>query len=261
MVILNRKLKRAIARMRSLLPIPKCGARILLYHSIGGKPQDHRLGVRVPEDIFEIELEELTRSGYKMVTVSEIIENIDKMDGDKIAAITFDDGYRDNFTFAAKKLKELNLKATFFICAAYIEQKCRKSWSDGSAREYMRWEEVRELNSLGFEIGSHMTNHRDLTKLGESDIRFELIHSKELISEKVGNKIQVFSYPYGKTNQIIVKIAKEAGYIGGCSSFSGSNYSNTNKFLLRRTEIGGYDQIRDFRHKLRGFYDFMDKPC
>jgi len=45
-----------------------------MYHSVGGRPEDHPKAIRMPADKFKEEMEELARAGYKTLVISEIIE-------------------------------------------------------------------------------------------------------------------------------------------------------------------------------------------
>lgn len=260
MIFLAKKqLKRFYAGIRAVTDIRKAsreyGARILMYHSTGGFPKDHRLGIRVPPSNFEEQMERLIKRGYKCLTVSELIAKLPEIDNERYAAITFDDGYKDNAAFAAQALLRHNLKATFFVSASYIEGEGRKRWADGGLREYMNWDDVAGLGRLGFEIGSHMVHHVDLSSLDENGLKKELMGSKEIISKKTGMPVAVYSLPYGGVSAKVIETAKKSGYIGGCSSISGINHAFTDRYVLRRTEIDGYDTIQDFRHKMLGYYD------
>lgn len=255
--LFKKNVKRILAAARSYTGSPpsKYGARILMYHSVGGDPRDHPLGIRVGVDNFEEQARELAGEGYKSLTVSELVENLPAVDSGRYVVITFDDGYKDNIVFAAGIIKRFKLKTTFFISAACIEREVKKMWADGSSREYMDWADIIELDRMGFEIGSHMVHHVDLSLLNDDDLRNEFVDSREIISGKIGKPVRVFSYPYGKVNDRIVEIAGTSGYIGGCSSLSGVNHAYVNRHILRRTEIDGYDTIKDFRRKMSGYYD------
>lgn len=255
--IIKKNMKRFVTAARSILPFkPKSeGVRILMYHSIGGRPQDHRLATRVPAQNFRAQLDELSHIGYETMTISELLKSGLSPRANKAIAITFDDGYKDNITKAASALKIRGIKATFFITTSNIEGKSRKIWIGGRAREYMDWEDVRRLSSMGFEIGSHMVEHLDLTSLDRDQLQYQFEGSKKAIAEKAGVEPITFSYPYGRINDLVVDMARSSGYIGGCSSFKGLNKVGTNNFILRRTEIDGYDIIHDFIRKLSGYYD------
>lgn len=257
--IFKKRIKRGLAFGRSLTrylrPKNTAGRRILLYHSIGGAAADHRLAVRVSPVNFEEQLRFLVSEGYKTLTLTELIEK--GLDGkeEKIIAITFDDGYKDNMDNAAALLKRLGLTATFFITTSYIDGTDKKVWEGGRPREYMTWKDIADLNGMGFEIGSHMINHTDLTGLSDMDLAREFAGSRDMISGHIGRDVKVFSYPYGKIDSRVISVAKRSGYAGGCSSFTGLNYGHTDRYILRRTEIDGYDIINDFRMKLEGWYD------
>lgn len=170
--------------------------------------------------------------------------------GKKYVALTFDDGYKDNATTAAKILNRIGFKATFFITTSYIDGKSDKRWSGGNLREYMTWADIKKLSRDGFEIGSHMVHHVDLTALSDDELVLEFEKSRDVILRKTGVSARVFSYPYGKLNKKMVCIARKAGYIGGCSILDGLNYKTTDRYMLRRTEISGYDTVEDFRNKV-----------
>ncbi len=255
--LVKKNLKRCFVNMRSGLSNIsswKPGTRILMYHSIDGVPEDHRLAIRVPTANFENQLEELIKRGYLTYTVSEFIENkAAKRNGGSIV-ITFDDAYKDNL-LAAARLRKYNMKATFFVTTSYINGSVKKYWAGGTHRIYMNWDDIMSLVEMGFEIGSHLVHHTDLTALDDDDIKFEFEKSHSLISERIKKDVKVFSYPYGKVNTKVMALALEAGYIGGCSSFRGTNDEMIDCYALRRTEIDGYDTISDFRRKLDGWYD------
>lgn len=256
--LLKKNLKRLYAQARSLKNQNKIictDARILLYHSIGGSPGDHRLAIRVSEEKFREEMTLLVDLGYKTVTVSQLLENAVNSNLNKCIAITFDDGYKDNILTAAPIMKRLGIKATFFITSSYIDGLVRKQWDDGLPREYLSWEDISALSSMGFEIGSHSVHHINLTSLNDEELREELECSRKIIAKRIKKEIKVISYPYGKFDLRTISMVKAVGYNGACSSVFGVVRSGTNYYALRRSEIDGYDTSEDFKHKLCGWYD------
>ena len=57
-------------------------------------------------------------------------------------------------------------------------------------------------------IGSHSHNHIDLTTLNINELSNELIFSKKSLEDKIGIKINNFSYPFGKVNKFVYKKTK-----------------------------------------------------
>lgn len=256
--LLKKNIKRCLALGRGLAlsfrPKTTAGKRVLMYHSIGD-PSDHRLAIKVIAGSFEEQMGFLLSAGYKAVTLSEMIDGGFERPNEKLIAITFDDGYKDNVGIAAPIMKRLGLTATFLVTTSYIDGRCKKMWSDGKLRQYMTWEDLSRLREMGFEVGSHMVNHTDLTALDDTKLAYEFEESRRIISGHIGKDVKVFSYPYGKIDHRVTAIAKKSGYMGGGSSFPGANYVYTDRYILRRTEIDGYDTMNDFRAKLEGWYD------
>ena len=68
-------------------------------------------GTLISQEYFEIVLSCLTDKGFDFVTVSELTK---RNKTDKLVALTFDDGYLDNYEFAWPSLLKFNATATFF---------------------------------------------------------------------------------------------------------------------------------------------------
>ncbi len=68
-------------------------------------------GTLISQEYFEEILLYLTEKNYKFLTVSELKDNIDTRN---IIALTFDDGYSDNYEYALPVMQKYNITATFF---------------------------------------------------------------------------------------------------------------------------------------------------
>jgi peptidoglycan/xylan/chitin deacetylase (PgdA/CDA1 family) len=92
----------------------KRGATILVYHSVGNEAafNDNCL----PTGRFYEQIEYLKKN-YRVLPLSELIRLRSQPSEEmrNTVALTFDDGYRDNFTNAFPILRRFGLKATFFI--------------------------------------------------------------------------------------------------------------------------------------------------
>lgn len=69
-------------------------------------------------------------------------------------ALTFDDGYYDNYKNAFPLLKKYNMKATLYLNTAYVEPE------ENRAFKYLSWKEIEEMSSSGvFDIQLHSHRH------------------------------------------------------------------------------------------------------
>lgn len=100
--------------------IPAC--QILLYHKVNDD-HDPYLG-SLPVEEFRSQMQYLAKN-FALVSLDDIAEGRIGVSGRKFAvAVTFDDGYRDNFTNAFPILKELNIPATIYLVTGYIGSGC-----------------------------------------------------------------------------------------------------------------------------------------
>lgn len=178
------------------------------------------------------------------------LENGIPLDHDLV--ITFDDGYQDNYKFAAPILKSSGLPATFFLTSRFIGTDVVPWWDGkrGVRHPWMTWDEVRQLYSEGFEIGAHTRTHVNLAEICEAEAREEICGSRRDLENKLGATVDLFAYPYGGENQITARnreMIREAGLRCCCSCFGGINANYTDPFHLRRIPISSwYESTYEF---------------
>ena len=96
------------------------------------------------------------KAHFRVVSLSHLVSRLHagaSLRG--LAVITFDDGYRDNFETAAPLLERHELPACFFVASGFIGSDHVPWWDEllPFPLEWMSWDEVRELQRRGFEIG------------------------------------------------------------------------------------------------------------
>ena len=119
-------------------------ARIFYYHRVNNEndPFFHAL----PTDVFEQQIRYVARH-YKVLGMSGLIRHLEEAESTEPAiAITFDDGYEDNFRNAFPILKRYGLPATIFLTTGSIDSG-EPLWFDrlaegiqGTARESLELE-------------------------------------------------------------------------------------------------------------------------
>jgi len=154
---------------KSKHPIP-----VIMYHSVGipnKKWQWYHL--TMPYKVLESQLKWLRRFNFKTIFLDELYEYIfnNKELPKNTCALTFDDGYVDNWIFVYPLLKKYNIKATIFISPDFVDQRNikRKRLDQISENKeiktlentgYLSWDEMREMETSGLvDIQSHALTH------------------------------------------------------------------------------------------------------
>jgi peptidoglycan/xylan/chitin deacetylase (PgdA/CDA1 family) len=160
-------------------------------------------------------------------------------------AITFDDGYLDNYEIAAPILTRLDLPATFFVTTRFIGSEIVPWWDReiGMVFPWMNWGQVRALHAQGFEIGAHTRTHSDLGLVAGDAAMDEIQGSRFDLEDQLGAQVQHFAYPYGREHQLMESnrdLVAQAGYRCCCSSYGGSNTKTTSPLFVRRQPISSW---------------------
>ena len=214
----------------------------LMYHEIEspgrplcqGAPGYVRYVVR--EKDFRAQMEHLKHNGWRGVEVGEAL----KFDP-STAALTFDDGCATDLLVAAPILREIGFGATFYITAGFLGKP-----------GYLTQAQLRELSSLGFQIGCHSMTHAYLSDLDEAGLRREIIDSKNQLEQLIGKPVEHFSCPGGRYNQRAIAMVRNAGYRTLATSNSRTNSADTDCFELGRVPVMRETTLRDFESYCHG---------
>ncbi|HHV79687.1 MAG TPA: polysaccharide deacetylase family protein [Firmicutes bacterium] len=172
---------------------------VLMYHVIGEGPND----LYVDEKKFAWQMEYLARNGYRSITATQYAEALKKKKNlpRRSIIITFDDGYADLYSRAFPVMKKHGFIGVAFVCSSTV-----------GTRGHVTWEQLKEMEASGWEIGCHTATHPDLTKLEDERLHAEIRGSKAEIERRLGIKVQSFCYPSGRYNSRVVRAVREAGF-------------------------------------------------
>jgi peptidoglycan/xylan/chitin deacetylase (PgdA/CDA1 family) len=228
---------------------------VIQYHKIDSPSAGSLVrGGFTPPRRFARQMKYLKEQGVTFYTIAELIEYFrehQKFPVNSIA-ITFDDGFRDNYTNAFQVLKRLGIKATLFIVPSCIGQSSAKALAHGEApRPHLSREQILEMSQHGIEIGSHTMNHRLLHEISDDEIKFEVEEAKHQIENLVQQPCKSFAYPAGFFTATAQRIIEEAGHTAAFST----TYGPSNRFdlyALNRLEILRRDRfLFQFAAKLK----------
>lgn len=207
---------------------------ILMYHQI-----DSRAGrYAVSLGQFTAQMQWLRANGYEAVSVDQIAAAVrgEATLPEKRVAITFDDGWKSQFTKAKPVLDAVGYKATFYLVTSYI----------GRPSAYMSWDDVRQLAAEGHWIGSHSVTHRSATRLPSAEAAREMTDSRNAIAAQIGRAATTYSYPYGARNRTVQALAQAAGYTSAVATGAALSYDIGRLFSLPRIEIQAGFSLPEF---------------
>jgi peptidoglycan/xylan/chitin deacetylase (PgdA/CDA1 family) len=230
--------------MSGLLAVP-----IINYHKIS-EESDIGITSRRPVD-FRNDLRWLRDNGFTSLTF-ETLDPVAVLP-QKPVIITFDDGYRSVLENAAPALAEFGFRAVIYMPVSYIG--CWNDWDvqfGGRKFKHLTRDELLILISAGHEIGSHGLSHRLLRHLAADEKQKEIGLSKVRLEDMIGRKVDSFSYPFGRADQLSIDLVRDSGYKFAVSGlFWGRNEAGP--FNLPRTNIYRMDSQSALRKK-------MDRP-
>lgn len=174
---------------------------ILYYHSIATEKGNE---LRMPVEKFREQMQYLKDNGYYTLSLDQLYDFLvnNKPIPKKSVAITFDDGYEDNYTGAFPILKEFRFHAAIFVITKTVD-------TDSS---YLTSAQLKEMSDYGIDIESHTVSHNDLDKYSYDQQYKELTVSKQFLEALLQKPVKYFVYPSGKYNQDTLAAVKKADY-------------------------------------------------
>ena len=149
--------------------------------------------------------------------------------------LTFDDGYADFAGVAEHILAVYHFVATDYVVSGFLTRP-----------GFMNAGMLKEMDAAGMVIGSHTVNHVDLAQLPLPVARAQVDGGKAALEAVLGHPVLDFAYPYGGFTAAVVQLVQQAGFRDAVTTEGGTVQSLGQRFLLRRTELGGVQQGLDY---------------
>ena len=213
---------------------------VIAYHKIDQPTEDVKIrGAFTSPKNFAKQMRYLKKRNYEFYTASELIEHYRQTGAfpRKAITVTFDDGWKDNYTYAFPVLRDLQIKATIFLVPSCINRTTAAVVADGeAAREHLALADILEMSKHGIEFGSHTLNHKLLHQISDEEVEFEVNESKREIENLLQKPCKVFAYPAGFYTDAAIEAVKNAGYTAAFSTVYGAK-DGLNLYALNRIEI------------------------
>ncbi len=216
---------------------------IAVYHSV----RPHIEGESAEQEMFDV-TPELLREHIKYLkqegftTIS--FETLGKyFDGETVlppkpVILSFDDSWRNQYAYAFPLLKEYGVTGTFYVFTNSLDH-----------GNHLSWNETREMQKAGMEIGSHTKFHPYLDDITDPmELKKEIADSKTILEESIGVPITSFAYPFGEHGTSSIEEVKRAGYKTARSLRKGTVQSKEDRYTLRAFIVT--DHLEDFKRML-----------
>jgi peptidoglycan/xylan/chitin deacetylase (PgdA/CDA1 family) len=232
---------------------------ILAHHLVSDRP--HRMGM--PTEIFWRQVRFLQKH-YRIVSLSEATELLRSGQlSIPTVALTFDDGYADNFVNLRAVANEVGIPSTLFITTDPVEthREFDHDLATGMTGFFpLTWDQIRYWNTRGAEFGSHTRTHLDCSSRDSESLQTEIIGSRNDLEAHLKKTVSFFAFPYGQPNNMSSEAMDVAAstYRHFVSSFGGEVLTRVKgpqshlfrkKFYASQWELG---------LELQSVFDFVD---
>ncbi|MFP4249754.1 MAG: polysaccharide deacetylase family protein [Armatimonadota bacterium] len=207
----------------------------LCYHSMAAESGST---YEIETADFEEQLQALADDGYESVLPAQIADYLEgKADlPDRSVCITFDDGPESVLTVSKPLMDEHGFVGAAFLIADSI-----------GAEGKLTWDQARELEAAGWEIGSHTSSHQKPTKVGAEALRAELEDSRATIAAEIEGECEALAYPFGLYDASVVEHTRDAGYRIAFTIDRGPADQTTDPMLVPRQMLVNGNSLNTFR--------------
>ena len=144
--------------------------------------------------------------------------------GNKVIALTFDDGPGPYTAQLLDILDQHGAKATFFLIGSKV-----------SARADV----LRRMHSHGHQLGNHSWSHPELPKLPVDQIAGEIDRTNDAIKQATGVKPSILRPPYGAVNGVVLEQIRARGMSSILWSVDTRDWADRNSDIVCSRAVAG----------------------
>lgn len=190
---------------------------VLMYHSVSRIAAGPMRALAVPAPVLTEQLSALSQAGYRLVGLTEAIERVRADPGERVVAVTFDDGFVDFLTAGLAVLDAVGARATLYLAVAHLGRPA--VWMGAHTNEFgplLHWDQVGEVAAAGVEIGNHNLIHAPMDVLGPGALDLQVRLSRELLRQHTQAPVASFAYPHGYHSARVRTAVARAGHRSAC---------------------------------------------
>ncbi len=230
----------------------KNSAVVFMYHKFGVSKYP---STNITLDQFEKHLEEFSKPTYNVKPLEYILDTIinDGKLEDNTIGISVDDADRSFLTVAWPRFKEKGFPVTLFVTTSTIVE---------NNKNYLNWDEIRQLQKEGVVIGGHSHTHNHLADYTLEEFQKEIEQSNKIFLKEIGKIPSLYAYPYGEADKKLFDLLKKYKYKVAFGQHSGAINETSNFYYLPRFSLneryGEIERVKFAANVLGlGVYDFI----
>ena len=221
------------------------GLPVLMYHKIINEGKTDYLSLHV--DMLDKQFSYLKTNGYNTISLSQLQAYIRV--GTPLPAkpclITFDDGYRDNYTLMFPLLRKYGLKANIFLVAGFLL---------ADKKDFLQIEEIKIMARNNVEFGLHSYDHDSYNKMSLKEMEKDIEQCIGVFKKNEIDYVSCLAYTYGAFPKRD-KLKRKAMFhlfelLGITMAFRIGNRLNrmpfAEKFLIQRLDVRGDEPFEQF---------------
>lgn len=230
---------------------------VLLYHKVSATDYNDKQTITVAS--LEAQFKYLLTEGYTPVFLNELIKYVhyQKPLPRKPVLISFDGGYRDNYTIMYPLLKSYGMKVNIFLVPSLL-QDGYDQFNDNSD-EYLRVRDINAIDPQLVEFGFQPFDNKNYQLLSIEEINDIIVKSKELLTAmKVPFQPCIAfangtfpSLNAGKRRQLLTTLANNKIALAFLTGNRLNDLPLKNHLLIQRLEVKGDGSFKEFVRMLK----------
>lgn len=127
---------------------------------------------------------------------------------------------------------------------------------------YMSWEEARELQAAGVELGGHTAGHQILSRLAPDEQRREIATGVASMRRELGRASPSFAYPWGRRwdfDAASKEAVRAESFTSAVTMHAGVNVATTDRYELKRVAIDDTAELHRLAAEACGGFELLRK--
>jgi peptidoglycan/xylan/chitin deacetylase (PgdA/CDA1 family) len=210
---------------------------VLVYHSVSTVLSGPERALAVPPALIADQLVALREAGFTLLGVTDALRRHDADPiGERLVAVTFDDGYRDFLTGGLGALRAARAGATLYLAAGHLGG--LPTWRrHGVLGRLLDWSDLPEVVDAGVEIGNHNMFHAPMDVVPVAVAVRAVRDARWLLEDRAQVPVRSFAYPHGYHDLAVRRVVARAGHESACELGQRTYSGIGHRFAIPRLRV------------------------